>query len=140
MHPSTPFSQSPQPSSLRCSARGTSFRARGTDPAPWLRTGAAFAFSVLFVWVMAPGIASVWAGTPFEATAAAFLVAFVLFVPVALLSQLGAAFLWECVFANGKGGEGGAPSSGDGDACPRTSAAAPDTASAAGHGDVEGRV
>ena len=61
--------------------------------APWLRTAAAFAFSLLFVWVLGPGIASVWAGTAFESTAAGFLLAFVLFVPTVLLSQLALYYL-----------------------------------------------
>ncbi len=59
-----------------------------TDLAAWLRVVLSTALGLVLVWVLAPGIATVWAGTAFEATTAAFLLAFVLFAPLALLAHL----------------------------------------------------
>lgn len=66
----------------------TFFPSRSRNLAAWLRVTLSLALGLLLVWVLAPGIASVWAGTPFEATAAAFLLAFVLFAPLSLLSHI----------------------------------------------------
>ena len=54
----------------------------------WLRVVLSMALGLVLVWVLAPGIASVWAGSPFEATAAAFLLAFLLFAPLSLFAHL----------------------------------------------------
>lgn len=54
----------------------------------WLRVVLSMALGLVLVWVLAPGIASVWAGSPFEATTAAFLLAFLLFAPLSLFAHL----------------------------------------------------
>lgn len=71
------------------------------DFGQWARTLLAHAGALLLVWVMAPGIATVWAGTGFEATAAAFLIAFVLFVPALFLIHMALRVFWPRKEDNG---------------------------------------
>ncbi len=61
---------------------------------PWLRITCALAIGYFGIWVLAPGLASVLPLSSFEATAAAFLLSLLLFVPLVMLTHLGIRLLF----------------------------------------------
>ena len=62
---------------------------------PWFRAAGSLAVGYLGIWLLAPGLSSVLPLPPFEATAAAFLLALVLFAPLVLLAHLGMSLLTQ---------------------------------------------